>query len=197
MHPHPEIVRITKLFNRSGSRRLLDLGCGGGRHLVYLAKRGFDVYGLDSSPTGLAQTLNSLDESKVVGHVSLHNMVVLPYDNAYFDAVISVQVIHHNTLKGMRRTVKEIYRVLKSGGLAWITIPVSKTEPSKRQKKIEPGTFIPLDGREKGVPHHYLKAEEVLSLFHKFKIIDLHIDNVNHYSLLCRKPLGLSVHCSA
>ncbi len=66
-------------------------------------------------------------------------------------------------------------------------MPVSKNEPSTRQKKIEPGTFIPLNGREKGLPHHYFKAEEILKLFAEFSVIDLHIDTVNHFSLIARK----------
>jgi SAM-dependent methyltransferase len=187
MDPHPEITKITRLFNKSGVGRILDLGCGGGRHLVYLAKRGFDVYGLDSSSSGLAQAMNFLWKSKATGHLALHDMVMLPYDDHYFDAIISVQVMHHNTIKPIRRTVKEMYRVLKDCGLVWVTVPVSKNEPSKRQREIEPRTFIPLDGREKGVPHHYFKTEEILSLFHRFKLIDLHVDTVNHYSLVVQK----------
>ena len=185
--PHAEISKVAKLFGKNGVKRVLDLGCGGGRHLVYLAKRGFDVYGLDSSPSGLAQTLKNLRNSKAVGHVSLHDMIELPYDDGYFDAVISVQVIHHNTLRRSRKTVSEIHRVLKDGGFAWITVPVSKTEPSKRQRKIERSTFIPLDGCEKGVPHHYFNPEEISMIFKRFRMLDLHVDTVNHYSLLVRK----------
>jgi hypothetical protein len=52
---------------------------------------------------------------------------------------------------------------------------------------MEPGTFLPLTGPEKGLPHHYFKKLEIPQIFTNFSIIDLHIDKANHYSLLARK----------
>lgn len=185
--PHPDIGRIADVFEKERVKRILDLGCGGGRHLVYLARRGFDVYGLDSAPTGLVYTLCVLAKEGLTAHFALHDMSNLPYDNDYFDAVISIQVIHHNDLEGVKRTIGEIRRVVKREGLTWITMPVSKNEPSTKQKEIDPGTFLPLNGREKGLPHHYFKMEEIPALFSGFSIIDLHTDSTNHFSLLARE----------
>ncbi len=187
--PHLEANKIAELFKKKKMSRILDLGSGGGRHTVYLASRGFDTYGLDSSPAGLTYTISTLSKKRLTAHLTLHDMATLPYDDEYFDAVISVQVIHHNKLEGIKNTIKEITRVLRNGGLIWITMPVSKNEPSKKQKEIEPGTFIPLDGREMGLPHHYFKMEEISSLFLGFSIIDLHVDTTNHFSLIAKKAL--------
>lgn len=185
--PHPETGKIAELFKKNKIKRILDLGSGGGRHTVYLANKGFDMYGLDSSPTGLAFTLSVLSKKGLTAHLILHDMSSLPYDDGYFDAVISVQVIHHNRLEGIKKTIREITRVLGHRGLIWITMPVSKNEPSTKQKEIEPGTFLPLDGPEKGLPHHYFALEEIPSLFPKFSVIDVHIDSTNHFSLVARK----------
>jgi predicted SAM-dependent methyltransferase len=96
-------------------------------------------------------------------------------------------VIHHNRLEAIQNTIKEITRVLRSGGVIWITVPVSKNEPSTTQEEIEPGTFVPQDGIEKGLPHHYFKMDEIPSLFPEFSIIDLHTDIFNHFSLIAEK----------
>jgi len=185
--PHPEIGKIANFFEKEKIKRILDLGCGGGRHLVYLSRRGFDMYGLDSAQTGLAYTLSLLAKEGLTANLALHDMSSLPYDNDYFDAVISIQVIHHNKLEGIKKTIEEIRRVLKRRGFVWITMPVSKNEPSTEQKEIEPGTFLPLNGREKGLPHHYFRTEEIPTLFSGFSIIDLHVDSTNHFSLLARE----------
>lgn len=190
--PHDEIENIIKIFRSNKANRILDLGNGGGRHLIYLARKGFDVYGLDSSPTGLAFTLSCLADENLVAHLTLSDMEKLPYDDHYFDAIISVQVIHHNMVSGIRNTINEIQRVLVDNGLIWITMPVSKNEPSKRQKEVEPGTFVPLDGIEKGLPHHYFPKDEIPGLFSECSILDLHVDNTNHYSLITQKVSSLT-----
>ena len=187
--PHPEIKKVTDFFYKNQTNRILDLGCGAGRNLIYLADKGFELYGLDSSSTGLKYTINRLNEKKLSAHLTLHDMVSLPYGSEYFDAVISIQVIHHNIVKDIEVTVREITRVLKYKGLIWITMPVSKNEPGIKQKEIEPRTFIPLNGPEKGLEHHYFKEEEIPLLFSKFSVIDFHIDQTKHFSFLARKVL--------
>ena len=44
---------MSAFFRENHVRRILDLGCGDGRHLVYLAATGFEVSGLDFAPTAL------------------------------------------------------------------------------------------------------------------------------------------------
>ena len=124
MKPHPEIGKIADFFAKEDVARILDLGSGAGRHLIYLSQRGFDVYGLDSAPSGLAHTLIALQKEDLTACVTLHDMSSLPFDAGYFDAVISIQVIHHNRLDAIKRTVGEIRRVLKGGGFVWATLPV-------------------------------------------------------------------------
>jgi len=187
IEPHPGLGRIIELFQNNNIGRVLDLGSGGGRNSAPLAAKGLDVYALDPSPTGLAYTLKTLAEKGLTAHLTLHDMSTLPYENDYFDAIISVQVIHHNKLEDIRNTIREITRVLRPGGLIWVTMPVSKYEPNTRQEEIEPGTFLPLDGLEKGLLHHYFKMNEIPPLFCGYSIIDLHIDQTNHFSLIARK----------
>ncbi|MGD2249906.1 MAG: class I SAM-dependent methyltransferase [Candidatus Methanofastidiosia archaeon] len=110
LEPHPDVKKIADIFIKENVKRILDVGSGGGRHITYFAGRGFDVYGLDVSHTALQYTLGSLAENTLTAHLTLHDMVVLPYDTGYFDAVISVQVIHHNTLKNITKTIKEVSR---------------------------------------------------------------------------------------
>jgi SAM-dependent methyltransferase len=190
---HQEIENISNLLVRNECKRILDLGCGTGRHLIYLAEKGFELYGLDSSPTGLAVILQKLYKKNLTAHLSLHDILDLPYEDNFFDALISIQVIHHNKTNNIRRTIREISRVLREGGILWVTIPVTKNEPSTKQKEIEPGTFIPLNGEEKGLPHHYFKKHEISSLFKDFTILDVHKDNMNHYSILAKKKIDYNL----
>ena len=185
--PHPEIQGVLDLFNRHQVRRVLDLGCGTGTHLVACAKNGYDTWGLDSSAVGLASAILRLGKMKLSAHLTLHDMQNLPYPDSFFDALISVQVIHHNRLEAIRQTVSEITRVVRPKGLIWITVPVSQNEASKLQEEVEPGTFVPLDGPEKGLLHHYFEKSEMAPLFASFEVLGLDVDSTNHFSVTARK----------
>ena len=55
LRPHPDMESVKDLIldQCSSTPKVLDLGCGTGRHLLYFAKEGFEMYGIDGSPKGI------------------------------------------------------------------------------------------------------------------------------------------------
>ncbi|MEE9557311.1 MAG: hypothetical protein V3V76_08625, partial [Candidatus Adiutricales bacterium] len=49
---HEDLPGVVRTFEREKVRRVLDLGSGSGRHVVFLAQKGFSVYGFDKSGEG-------------------------------------------------------------------------------------------------------------------------------------------------
>lgn len=106
LEPHENMANLAGFLKQRDAKTILDLGCGTGRHTVFLAAQGFDVYGLDSSFQGLELTKEWLKESNLNAHLTMQDMSKsLPYQDNFFDAVISVQVIHHGTLASIRALV--------------------------------------------------------------------------------------------
>lgn len=111
---------------------LLDVGCGNGKYLWrendnILIKLGCDV------------SLNLLKIAQQKGSTVFRaNALELPVRDAFFDAVISIAVIHHfSTLERRMRAISEILRVLKPGGLGCITVwAFEQTAPDGRTKSI-------------------------------------------------------------
>jgi ubiquinone/menaquinone biosynthesis C-methylase UbiE len=181
--PHEDLLGIVERLKREHIKNVLDLGCGTGRHTVLLAKHGFTVYGLDSAPGGITLTKQWLEAEGLSASLHLQDMATsFPYNDSSIDAVISIQVIHHGTLPTIQNVVREITRVLKTGGFLFITVPSLKNQAANFQE-IEPNTFVPLDGREKGLPHHYFTPEELHKVFAQFSIEDIHLDVKRHYCL--------------
>jgi len=182
--PHEDMPAIMRTLEEKGYSTILDLGCGSGRHVLYLAKRGFSVSGLDNSPEGIRLTSEWLAEEGLSADLRLQSMTEpLPYADAFFDAVISVQVIHHARLATIRRTVAEVTRVLKTGGFIFIAVPERKNLEDKETVEIEPGTFVPLAGMEKGLPHHLFSPDELRELFAEYEVTDIHVSSTNHHCL--------------
>ena len=115
-------------FKQQNTKRVLDLGCGAGRHTVALANAGLQVTSLDVSETALRELRDRLDKSALT-NVTLvkHDMVELPFLDDYFDALVCTNVLHHGTINVIRKTIAEIHRILKSGACGLI-VTLSKKD---------------------------------------------------------------------
>jgi SAM-dependent methyltransferase len=181
--PHPDLPSLIPLLQERKANRILDLGSGSGRHVVYLSGQGFSVFGIDISPIGMDMARQWLLDEGLTADLRIQDITrELPYEAEFFDALFSIQVIHHATIVTIQKIITEIERVLKRGGFIFITVPKLKNQ-GKEFEEIEPNTFIPKDGREKGLPHHYFTPEELHAFFANFHITDIHLDRIDHYCL--------------
>jgi hypothetical protein len=57
----------------------------------------------------------------------------------------------------------------------------------KTFEQLEPNTYIPLDGPERGLPHHYFTPEELREVFGGYDIVDIHLDAGDHFCLFAFK----------
>ena len=162
--------------------RLLDVGCGNGRHLVYFSQCGYQVSGFDSSPSALKLSLEWLSREKFSGSVfRADSRRVFPLSGNSFDVLISTQVIHHALLETVLFTISEITRVVRSGGYILITVPVliETTDGERDWEEIEYHTFVPLSGTEQGLSHHLFTLEELGEYFPSFDVLSLGEDVIN------------------
>ncbi len=187
---HPDMSRLSTIFRKQEVKQILDLGCGTGRHLVHFSREGFEISGFDSSKTALDLAVKWLKVEELDADVRLNRMEEpFPYPDDFFDAVISIQVIHHNLMQNILTTVKEVERVLKIGGYLFITVPILGPKPENPEDdwklhQVEDGTFIPQSGPESGIPHHYFTEEELVEVFRNFKVLEMYKDITNHRCLL-------------
>jgi SAM-dependent methyltransferase len=193
--PHMDMLRLSTFFREHAVKRILDLGCGTGRHLAFLSQAGFEVSGLDSSKTALALAMKWLKEEGLEADMQYSRMEEpFPYPAEHFDAVISIQAIHHNRIQEIITTINEIERVLKTGGYIFITVPIHGPKPEKPEDDwklqwIENGTYIPRSGPESGIPHHYFTEEELHEVFRNFRILELYMDDTSHRCILAVKEI--------
>lgn len=173
VEPFSRFKDVAKIFALHHCHRILDLGCGNGRHVVALVKEGFNPIGLDISTSGLHLTREWLEEEGMqAGLVGADMRQYLPFRTESFDGLFSTQVIHHAFISEVRVTIAEMWRVLTIGGIAFVTVAGKKNE-CEAYEEVEQCTFLPLDGNEKGLPHHIFSEDELRSEFGAFQIREI------------------------
>jgi SAM-dependent methyltransferase len=108
--------------------RLLDVGCGAGRHSVEAVRRGADVVALDLSHDDLATACHSVAEFGSVDVPAPGSFAAvrgdarrIPFDDATFDRIIASEVLEHIADDGA--ALAELVRVLRPGGTIAVTVP--------------------------------------------------------------------------
>ena len=123
-------VRFAWLGLRGGER-LLDFGCGGGRHSFEAMRRGAVATALDADAEeagkAAAWVRALLDEDKKTaesggqGHVVVGDGMALPFPDACFDRVVASEVLEHLPDDGP--VLAELARVTRPGGTLAVTVP--------------------------------------------------------------------------
>ncbi len=109
--------------------RLLDMGCGFGRHAFEAIRRGAHVVALDYSfdeLTSVCNTVAAMDEAGELSPESAAmatrgNALELPFMDGSFDRIIASEVMEH--LDDDRTALAELVRVLRPGGTIAVTVP--------------------------------------------------------------------------
>ena len=102
---------------------VLDVGCGGGRNLVYLSKCGLDIYGVDQDQEVLDRAISLLPNGKF--ECALADK--LNYVDNNFDVVICNAVLHFaQDDKHFQDMLNEIWRVIKPGGFLFARLASSQ-----------------------------------------------------------------------
>jgi SAM-dependent methyltransferase len=97
------------------SARILDAGCGSGRNMVELARRG-TVAGVELSDTSV-----SVARERAAGEVVLGSVLEMPFADASFDLAVCLDVIEH--LEDDGAALGELRRVVAPGGSLLVTVP--------------------------------------------------------------------------
>ncbi|NHJ46270.1 MAG: class I SAM-dependent methyltransferase [Asgard group archaeon] len=160
---------------KKSSAKVLDLGCGVGRHTIYFASIGYDVCAMDISDEAVRSTKEWLKEEGLIAQVEKGQMTNLPYPDKTFDLVLAYNVIYHAYKHDVIKTISEITRVLKPNGHLFLTILTKDPNiPFYGTGIIDEQTIIKQEEPEKGIPHFFFKIEDVFDLFKNFDFLDMY-----------------------
>lgn len=187
-YPFDFVIKYTfKFFPKVSNKiRCLDLGCGGGGCTKFLNDLGFNTFAIDGSKTAVDLTKKKVKNKKQVIQGDFKN---LKYKDNYFNYIIDRNSLTHNNEKDIDIIVKNIFRILKKGGIFISSIFSNRHHDIKYGKKIHgsKNTFTSFkSGTFKHAPVTFFADKKILlRLFNKFKIID--IVKITNNSLINKK----------
>lgn len=187
-YPPEELVRfIARNFRAVSDRaqiRVLEIGCGPGPNIWFLAREGYAVAGIDGSPTAIRQAegrlrAEGLPYTTPRVELKVGDFTRLPWPDGSFDAVIDIEALYANPMQKIQAALAEVERVLKPGGLFFGKMFADQCTGSQSGTVIEPGTVSkptsgPCAGNE--VAHFFSREElpELFSAFSKLAIDQIH-----------------------
>lgn len=152
--------------------RILEVGCGAGANLWYLAREGFDVSGIDGSPTAIARAEALLRQEGLRADLRQGDVIDMAalYAACTFDAVVDIACLWCNRLADVRQAASAIHQILKPGGRFFSMLLAQGSSGEGTGREIEPGTFVeipagPLAGTG---TNHFFSEAEVRDVFRAF-----------------------------
>lgn len=176
----PFFLDAVQLFKKKGYRKVLDIGCGYGKHSLYLAENGFDVTSIDPNVKVL-EWLKEYIEKKSINNISVMRGDInrLSLEDSSFDAVICTSVLHHQCLKQIQNSISEIQRVLRQGGSFLFDVLSIEDDYFGYGQEIELNTFVGSREGEEDIPHHYTDIEELKRLLKGFPKVNIQQNGYN------------------
>ncbi|TKX34362.1 class I SAM-dependent methyltransferase [Campylobacter taeniopygiae] len=178
-YPGSDLVAFV-LKNFKKNDQILDLGCGGGRHVKFLAENDFIAYGVDYSANGIKATQELLDLYKLKAELKIASVDNIPYEDEKFEGVICYGVLYYNSKEVIEKAAKEIYRVLKKDGIAYMVVRntndyryLNNEKISKYEVFIDEKDALKSAFKENGMKMYFFDKDEVRRVFGDFKQIEI------------------------
>jgi len=160
-------------------RRVLDLGCGNGRHAIYFAREGFEASGIDISATAVEWAKDWSRREGLEIDFRVGDITQLPYQDQSFDVIVSHGVLDHIRMEDAKRAVSEAARIIRPGGLFYLDLKSADDADFGSGEQAGKNTFVVGEGFEKGLVQHFFTLDEIHELMNEsFK--PLYIETHDH-----------------
>jgi cyclopropane fatty-acyl-phospholipid synthase-like methyltransferase len=123
--PSPYVAQnLSAVARLTPGRRLLDIGCGEGRHCILAARMGFIPTGVDYEPLAIRRAQANIRKAGLARqvHFLVADVFALPLDPASFDIVLDYGCLHHQKKSDWGRYRAAILSVLAPQGYFLLSV---------------------------------------------------------------------------
>jgi len=169
--PAKEVIELINTLSPNEKPRVLDLGCGIGRHAIAFALAGFQVTATDIS---LVAIDNLIDWAKQL-HLSIETKVCNATDDDFqpesYDIVLSYNVIYHGLRFQFKEAIQHVYKLLKNQGIFYFTCPSREDGKYGVGEMIAPHTYKCEKSITPGDIHYFTDENDLDELINDFRLL--------------------------
>ena len=156
--------------------KTIDLGCGAGNYAIYLAGRGFEVTGIDNSPTAIRIAQENANKKGVKGTFLVADVLGdLDEVKETFDFAYDWELLHHIFPEKRKKYVENVRRILNPGG-KYFSVCFHEKDPqfggSGKYRKTSLGTVLYFSSedelRDLFEPYFSIEELKVIAISGKF-----------------------------
>lgn len=202
-YPSEHLIRFIALnfYNKvRNETNILEVGCGAGNNIWYLAREGFNSYGIDINEKSISNAKIGLSKENLNSDLIVGDISNLPYSDSFFNCIIDNECLYFNNFETTKVILNEIKRTLKKDGLFFSRTFSNNTYLGKNNEKISDYEYKNIsDGilKDKGFVR-ILDYEEIKKLYGLFfeiisiEKIEYTRENqsylVSEWVIICKKP---------
>ena len=182
-YPPEELVRfVARTYYSVPDRksiRLLEIGCGTGANVWFMAREGFTVSGIDGSVTAIEKARQRITAERLQAHFEVGDVAALQKtfsEMPPYDGVIDVCCLQHNSIENAERIIGQMWALLKTGGKIFSMLVAEGSYGCAMGEEVDSHTRVDIaEGPFKGVGLvHFFTISEIQRLFAAFA--DLQIE---------------------
>ena len=186
LNEFPFMDLVSFYFNRfkdnTSKLNILEVGCGAGNNLEFLAQKGHNVYGLDANEKVIEHTKQKFSKKNLSGNFIVSKFTDLPYDENFFDLIINRAAICHTDIQNANIAMNECNRVIDSNGIFYSTF--FSNFNTFKANKIDFGFY---DSFEEGF--HNIGALKFYNIFEITKLFEKNNFNIKNLYLSDKKDM--------
>lgn len=169
--PSKEVIEISGLLNSNS--KILDLGCGDGRHAIYFAKMGHQVDAIDISTAGIDK-INRFKAKRHLKNLNAYVEDATKFEfNCTYDLIISHGLFHFLERDNWLNIIQQMKRSTKKSGYNIVATFTDEVEIPEDLKPYVKGIFHEGELNK-------LYSDWSIELYSSYKFEDEHDNNIKH-----------------
>ena len=167
--PAPEVLDFIRSLSPSEKPKVLDLGCGLGRHAIAFALAQFSVTATDASATAIQHVQDWARSLQLSLETHVCDVLDSSWPAESFDIVLSYNVIYHGSREQFTRAIQHVHQLLKRNGIFFFTCPSRQDGKYGFGEEVAPHTYRCLKSVTPGDIHYFADENDLDELLAGFQ----------------------------